>query len=102
MRSLLHTLIIVIAALNSTGIASAAQTSPASEWTPTPLQHEVDLDMVARIREEGLQHSQLARTLSYMTDVLGARLTNSDDMARAQAWVLYEMKRIGSRSWITG
>jgi len=95
MRSLRHTLIIVIAALNSTGIASAAQTSPASEWTPTPLQHEVDLDMVARIREEGLQHSQLARTLSYMTDVLGARLTNSDDMARAQAWVLDEMKRIG-------
>ncbi len=33
--------------------------------------------MVARIREEGLQRSQLANTLSYMTDVLGARLTNS-------------------------
>jgi len=95
MRSSLHTLIIVIAALGSTRIASAAQNSPASEWTPAPLQHEVDLDMVARIREEGLQHSQLARTLSYMTDVLGARLTNSDDMARAQEWVLDEMKRIG-------
>ncbi len=95
MRSLLHCLIIAIAALHSTRIASAAQTSPASEWIPATSQQVVDLDMVARIREEGLQHSQLANTLSYMTDVLGARLTNSDDMARAQEWVLDEMKRIG-------
>ena len=55
----------------------------------------VDLDMVAKIREEGLQRSQLPNTLSYMTDVLGARLTNSDDMDRAQRWVIEEMKRIG-------
>lgn len=55
----------------------------------------VDWSMVARIREEGLQRSQLSNTLSYMTDVLGARLTNSRDMERAQAWVIEEMKRIG-------
>ena len=55
----------------------------------------VDLDVIAKIREEGLQRSQLANTLSYMTDVLGARLTNSDDMDRAQRWVIDEMKRIG-------
>ena len=57
--------------------------------------HTVDWRMVARIREEGLQHSQLANTLSYMTDVLGARLTNSRDMERAQRWAIEEMKRIG-------
>ena len=51
--------------------------------------------MVARIRAEGLQRSQLANTFSYMTDVLGARLTNSDDMQRAQRWALDEMARIG-------
>ena len=55
----------------------------------------VDHDMVARIRAEGLQRSQLANTFSYMTDVLGARLTNSDDMQRAQRWALDEMARIG-------
>ena len=55
----------------------------------------VDLDVIANIREEGLQRSQLPNTLSYMTDVLGARLTNSDDMERAQLWVLAEMDRIG-------
>ena len=55
----------------------------------------VDLDMIAKIREEGLQRSQLPNTLSYMTDVLGARLTNSEDMVQAQRWVMEEMSRIG-------
>ena len=58
----------------------------------------VDLDVIAKIREEGLQRSQLPNTLSYMTDVLGARLTNSDDMDRAQLWVIEEMRRIGLRN----
>jgi hypothetical protein len=55
----------------------------------------VDLAMVAKIREEGLQNSELPNTFSYMTDVLGARLTNSDDMERAQRWVVEEMERMG-------
>ena len=58
-------------------------------------QPEVDWQMVASIREEGLQRSQLADTLSYMTDVLGARYTLSDDMRRAQEWAIGEMERIG-------
>jgi hypothetical protein len=57
--------------------------------------YPVDHNMVAKIREEGFERSQIANTLSYMTDVLGARLTNSKDMRRAQKWVTGEMKRIG-------
>lgn len=55
----------------------------------------VDPVMVAKIREEGLQHSQVMDLESYMTDVLGARLTASDDMRRAQAWAEKEMATIG-------
>ena len=55
----------------------------------------VDWDVVAQIREEGLQRSQIANTLSYMADVLGARLTNSNAMDKAQRWAVEEMKRIG-------
>ncbi len=51
--------------------------------------------MAARIREEGFQRSQLADTVSYMTDVLGARLTVSPGMRRAQRWSIGEMERIG-------
>lgn len=55
----------------------------------------IDWEMVARIREEGLQHSQVMEYESYIADVLGARLTLSEDMKRAQTWALSEMKRLG-------
>ena len=51
--------------------------------------------MVAKIREEGLQRSQVMEYESYMTDVLGARLTNSEDMQRAQRWLEATMGQIG-------
>ena len=44
---------------------------------PQDNQYPVDLEVVSQIREEGLNHSDLPNTLSYMTDVLGARLTLS-------------------------
>jgi len=75
-------LVVILAASLQTGFAQEAP--PAVDW-----------EMVAAIREEGFQHSQIADTLSYMTDVLGARYTLSNDMARAQRWVLVEMERIG-------
>jgi len=55
----------------------------------------VDHAMVAKIREEGLQRSRVMDLESYLTDVLGARLTLSDAMKRAQAWARGEMERIG-------
>ncbi len=54
-----------------------------------------DAPTIAKIREEGLQRSRVMDLESYMTDVLGARLTLSQDMARAQAWAKGEMARIG-------
>ncbi len=55
----------------------------------------VDLVMVAKIREEGLQRSQVMEFEGYLADVLGARLTLSRDMQRAQAWVQGQMTRMG-------
>ncbi len=55
----------------------------------------IDWAMVARIRTEGLQHSQVMDIEGYITDVLGARLTNSRDMKRAQQWAIGKMKEIG-------
>ena len=60
--------------------------------------YPVDWETVAKIREEGFQRSEIANTLSYMTDVLGARLTNSEDMRQAQDWAVSEMKRIGLKN----
>jgi len=57
--------------------------------------YPVDPVMMARIREEGLQRSQVMNYESYMTDVLGARLTLSRDMQRAQQWAVGAMRDIG-------
>jgi hypothetical protein len=43
-------------------------------------------DPIARIRDEGLNHSQVMQTLSYLTDVIGPRLTGSPNMKRANEW----------------
>ena len=61
----------------------------------TGAQGPVDWPMVAKIRAEGLQRSRVMDLEGYMADVLGARLTLSKDMRRAQLWVRGEMERIG-------
>jgi carboxypeptidase Q len=58
-------------------------------------QPKADLEMVAKIREEGLQRSQVMDIVGYICDVLGARLTLSADMNRAQAWAKEKMENIG-------
>jgi hypothetical protein len=62
----------------------------ASDQTPT-----IDWDAVAKIREEGLQRSQVMDIVGYMTDVLGARLTLSEGMKRAQIWAKDKMEKLG-------
>lgn len=62
----------------------------ASQQTPA-----VDYEMVAKIREEGFQRSQVMDLAGYMSDVLGARLTLSEDMKRGQIWAKDKMEEIG-------
>src|SRR5262245_56566489 len=47
---------------------------------------KVDLEMMKKIREEGMQRSQVMETLSWLTDVHGPRLTNSPQYIRAREW----------------
>lgn len=55
----------------------------------------VDWEMVAKIREEGFQRSQVMDIVGYITDVLGARLTLSARMKKAQVWAKDKMDKIG-------
>jgi hypothetical protein len=43
-------------------------------------------DPIAKIRDEGLNRSQAMQTLSYLSDVIGPRLTASPGMKRANEW----------------
>ncbi|MBM3908113.1 MAG: M20/M25/M40 family metallo-hydrolase [Gemmatimonadetes bacterium] len=79
-----HRQAVTIVALMLTTLAATPVGTESVDWT-----------VVARIREEGLQRSRVMDFESYMTDVLGARLTMSRDMQRAQQWAAAEMTRIG-------
>jgi hypothetical protein len=52
----------------------------------TPTDDSKSKDVVARIRDEGLNHSQVSNTLSYLSDVIGPRLTASPNLKRANDW----------------
>ncbi|MBI5771570.1 MAG: M20/M25/M40 family metallo-hydrolase [Verrucomicrobia bacterium] len=56
--------------------------------TPTPPAASAATtdDPIARIREEGLNRSKVMETLSYLTDVIGPRVTGSTQMRRANEW----------------
>jgi hypothetical protein len=46
----------------------------------------VDLDMVNRIRDEGLNRSKVMETAAHLTDRIGPRLTNSPQAREALEW----------------
>jgi hypothetical protein len=66
----------------------AGQTAPASL-------EKVDLDAIYRIKDEGLNRSQVMETLSYLTDVHGPRLTNSPGMHAAAQWTRERLAKYG-------
>src|SRR4030095_4364480 len=65
----------------------AAQASP----TPTPDPN----DPIVRIKEEGLKRSHVMETLSYLSDVIGPRLTGSPNMKRANEWTRDQLAKWG-------
>jgi hypothetical protein len=54
-----------------------------------------DADINARIRKEGMENSQILRTMHYLTDVYGPRLTGSPNHKAAAEWTVKEMTRWG-------
>lgn len=56
---------------------------------------QADLAMVARIRTEGLKHSQVMRLVGYLSDVIGPRPTGSPAIDRANRWAASTMQGWG-------
>src|SRR5437667_6865297 len=54
----------------------------------------VDFGMVTRIRDEGFGDSKVMETLFQLTEVIGARLTGSPNLKRANEWTRDQL-----RSW---
>ncbi len=62
--------------------AAYAQTAPAA-------------DINERIRKEGMENSQIMRTIHYFTDVYGPRLTGSPNLKAAGEWAIKQMTSWG-------
>jgi carboxypeptidase Q len=76
------------AALVLTGLLALAALSPAAAQSP-------DYGALGGIRDEGLHRSQVMDTLSYLTDVVGPRLTGSPQLKAAQSWAIGRFKEWG-------
>ncbi len=56
-------------------------------------------EVIAKIRDEGMgKNSQVMNHLSYLTDVIGGRLTNSPSMKRANEWTRDTMSKWGMQN----
>jgi len=52
-------------------------------------------DPIQRIKDEGMNRSQVMQTLSYLSDVIGPRLTASPGMKRANDWTRDQLTKWG-------
>lgn len=76
------------------GVAAVAAGLAVMLTAQTPAE-PVDTATIARIRTEGLQHSQAPETLFWISDALGPRLTGSPEVERAGQWVVDRLKGYG-------
>ena len=51
--------------------------------------------VIAKLIDEGLQHSEVMNNASALFDGIGARLTNSENQHKAQAWAMEKLKSYG-------
>lgn len=56
---------------------------------------QTDQQMLDRIKDEGLNKSEVMQTAFYLTDVSGPRLANSPGLKRAQDWAVNQLKTWG-------
>src|SRR5215207_6124431 len=66
--------------------------------TSTPPIYEAPKETIEKLKETGLKNSQVMQTLSYLTDVIGARLTGSPNMKRANEWTRDTMTKWGMQN----
>jgi carboxypeptidase Q len=67
----------------------------ASAAPPFGAEERIDAEINAKIRKEGLDNSKILRTLHYLTDVYGPRLTGSPNLKAAGEWAIKEMASWG-------
>src|SRR5262245_59352054 len=83
-------LLVIFATSPGALLAQNPQTAPGQQ---TPAKDPND--PIERIKDEGTNRSQVMETLSYLTDVIGPRLTASPNMKRANEWTRDQLTKWG-------
>jgi carboxypeptidase Q len=60
-----------------------------------PAEEPVDLEMVSRIRDEGLRRSQVMETARHLSDEIGFRVTGSPALKKANEWTREKLAEWG-------
>ena len=63
-----------------------------------PAVYQAPKETIDKIKDEGMNRSQVMQTLSYLTDVIGARLTGSPQLKRANEWTRDTMAKWGMQN----
>jgi hypothetical protein len=88
---------IVIAGLLAISLCAFGAEKTKTSATPTePAAESLDLDTIARIRDEGFNHSHVMEYASGLFDGVGSRLTASPDFVKAEEWSLDQLRRMGA------
>jgi carboxypeptidase Q len=87
-RKIVSSLLIISIILPAIAVGQAA--APAVYIAP-----KADID---KIKDEGINRSQVMKTLSYLTDVIGSRLTGSPNLKRANEWTRDTMTKWGMQN----
>ena len=65
---------------------------------PFSAEERINTDLNSRIREEGMNRSQIMRTLHFLTDVYGPRVTGSPSLKAAGEWAVKTMEGWGMKN----
>jgi carboxypeptidase Q len=87
MRSLIRTRTFAVAVLFS-----------AAATLPFAAEEHINTDLNARIRDEGMNKSQVMRTLHFLADVYGPRVTGSPSLKAAGEWAVKTMEGWGMKN----
>jgi carboxypeptidase Q len=82
--------------MKTKAIAAALMLCAAS--MPFAAEERIDPEINSRIRDEGMNHSQVMRTLHFLADVYGPRVTGSPSLKAAGEWAVKTMADWGMKN----
>lgn len=94
-RNVAVVLLIILFASPNLIVAQQTQpaTQPSGQTAQTPARDPND--PIEKIKDEGMNRSQVMQTLSYLSDVIGPRLTASPNMKRSNEWTRDQLTKWG-------